>query len=175
RGLRITASVSALHLGFTVKNLEEFDTNFKVMPPLRANTDQAALQKGLADRTIDFITTNHIPLEEESKFLEFPYAKFGAIGLQTAVATSIEAMSDLLNTEQMIEKWAYDSRKAFDLDVPIIKEGERANLTLFDPNKIWKVSKRNLYSKSKNSPFLGKELKGKTILTINNGKVWREE
>lgn len=175
RGLKITASVSALHLAFTSENLEDFDTNFKVKPPLRTNTDQEALKKGLADETIDFITSNHVPLEEESKFLEFSYAKFGAIGLQTAFSSSLSAMDGLLSTPKMIEKWAYDSRKALELDIPSIKVGENANLTLFDPNKTWKVSKSNLYSKSKNSPFLGKNIKGKTILTINNGKIWKEE
>jgi len=175
RGLRITASVSALHLAFTEESLANFDTSFKVIPPLRAKTDQEALKKGLADQTIDFISSNHVPLEEEAKFLEFPYAKFGVIALQTAVTSSIKSMSDLLSAEQIIEKWAHQSRKALELDVPTIKTGTKANLTLFDPNKTWEVSKNNLYSKSKNSPFLGKLIKGKTILVINNGQIWKAD
>ncbi|MEL6943609.1 MAG: dihydroorotase, partial [Bacteroidota bacterium] len=175
RGLRITASVAADNLAFIEEDVSKFDTNLKILPPLRASSDRTALKKGLSDGTIDFVCSNHVPLEREAKFLEFPYAKFGAIALQTAVASSIESMKEHLSVEQMIEKWAYGSRKALSLSVPIIKKGEKANLTLFDPNRVWEVSSSTLYSKSKNSSFTGKELRGKTILNINKGRIWKAD
>ncbi|MEM0991439.1 MAG: dihydroorotase [Bacteroidota bacterium] len=178
RGLNITASVSALHLLFNHNALSDFNPNFKVLPPLREETDRIALLQGVADGTIDCITSNHVPYEVESKFLEFSYAKFGAIALETAFITSWNALQSVLSPAQIIERWAFASRKAFDLNIPSIEVGAKANLTVFDPEKTWTVKGTSLYSKSKNSPFIGQQIIGKTILTINNHKaynIWQSQ
>ncbi|MEM9886353.1 MAG: dihydroorotase [Bacteroidota bacterium] len=173
RNLKVTASVAALNLLFNHEALADFDPNFKVLPPLREESDRKALIEGLQDGTIDFITSNHVPYEVESKFLQFSYAEFGVIGLETAFSNSLQALKEVLNLEEIIEKWAYANRRALGIDIPIIKVGELANLTLFHPERSWKVEEKSIRSKSKNSPFIGQRLLGKTLLTVNKGKLYR--
>lgn len=167
KGLKVTASIAAINLAFEDNSLETFDTFLKVQPPLREAEDIAALKKGLADGTIDFICSNHIPHDEEAKNLEYPYASFGAIGLETAVAVS-HTFCDL-SIEQLVEKWAINPRKILNLPIPQIKEGEQANLTIFDTQTSWVFESKDIQSKSLNSPFIGKTLKGRTVAVFNNG------
>ncbi|MBK7873586.1 MAG: dihydroorotase [Saprospiraceae bacterium] len=168
RGLRVTASVAALNLLFEDEAIAEFESNYKVMPPLRSAADREALIAGLEDNTLDFISSNHTPVDPEGKNLEFPYADFGAIGLQTAFATSRAALKDKLSLEQLIEKLAIQPRRIFGLDVPRVESGQAANLTIFDPDKKWAFQEADIRSKSKNSPLIGKELIGKVLAIINN-------
>lgn len=167
KGLNVTASVAAINLAFEDNALETFDTFLKVQPPLREAIDIAALKQGLEDGTIDFISSNHIPHDEEAKNLEYPYASFGAIGLETAFATSHTFSG--LSMMQLVEKWAINPRKILNLPIPKIEEGEKANLTIFDPQKSWVVENKDIKSKSLNSPFIEKELKGCVIAVFNNG------
>jgi dihydroorotase len=168
KGLKVTASVNAHHLALDDSALKDFDTACKVNPPLRTKDDINALKKGLADGTIDAITSDHSPEDEENKKVEFDYAAFGMIGLETCFALANTYSNLKLN--DLVKKFSVNPRQILGLPVPKIKEKEKANLTLFLPNKEWKLEEKNIRSKSKNTPFIGKKLKGKIIAVFNNGK-----
>jgi len=173
RGLRVTASVNPMNFTFDDTAVMSFDTNMKVMPPLREKPDIKALKKGLKDGTIDFICTNHTPEDEEGKKLEFVYAQAGVIGLETTFAVSRSQLNKTLDIEGLIDKLAIAPRRVFGLKIPKIAEGEQANLCLFDPDKNWIFTDKNIYSKSKNTPFVGHELQGKILAVMNNEKTWK--
>lgn len=166
--LQITASVPVLNLIFEDKEVLEFDANYKVMPPLRAQTDREALIAGLIDGTIDIISTNHVPLEEEEKKLEFAYAGFGVIGLETAFALLNTHLAERLGLERIIEKLAFNPRTILGLDLPLIQEGEQANLTIFDPSLKWNFEMKDIFSKSKNTPCIGHVFLGRVLGVVNN-------
>lgn len=170
-GIQVSCSVAAMSLAFDESVLTSFDSNYKVFPPLREKGDIGALKKGLKDGTIDYINSNHTPLDKEAKDLEFPYADFGVIGLETSFAVSNTFLKKTLSTEQLIEKLAVRPRQILQLPIPQIAVGASANLTLFQTNKEWTVDKKDIYSKSKNTPFIGMTLKGKVLGIINNKKV----
>lgn len=164
-GLPISCDVAAHQLCFTENDLTDFDTNLKVNPPFRTQEDIEALWEGLADGTIDVIVSDHNPQDEESKKLEFDMADFGIIGLETVFA-AINTNNEKLSIEEIIEKITDNPRKILRLKNPKIKEGAKANLTVFAPNQEWVYEEKNIISKSKNSPFIGKKLKGKVIKVI---------
>ncbi len=170
-GLQVTASVAAMSLFFDDEALFDFDSNFKVLPPLRGSADIAALKDGLADGTIDCITSNHVPLEEEAKKLEYPYAKFGAIGLQTAFSAALTSLEGYLDVVKLVDKLAVQPRQLLGLPVPHIAPGQHANLTVFDIQTDWIFQPHLNLSKSQNSPFFGYELKGKVWAVINNSQL----
>jgi len=170
RGLRLTASVPALNLAFEDQMLEGFNEQFKVLPPLREKQDIRSLKSGLRNGTIDLISSNHCPLEEEAKKLEFSYATFGAIGLESCYALSNTHLADTLDTEALIRILAYNPRKILGLSIPTIEKGQPANLTLFNPDEEWIFEQSAIRSKSKNTPLIGQSLKGKVIGVINNGQ-----
>jgi dihydroorotase len=154
--------------------LFDFDTNFKVNPPLREKHDNDALIKGLKDGTIDVITSGHTPHEEESKNLEFDLSDFGMINLQT-FASNLVTLSQAVELEALIEKITSNPRKLLGLEVPKIDVEEKANLTLFDPNKTWTFDEKVNLSKARNSPWLNKEIKGKAVAVFNNGRTRIDE
>jgi dihydroorotase len=170
QGLRVTASVAALNLCFSDDILSGFDTNFKVMPPLREASDIAALIEGLADGTIDFITSNHAPIDEEGKNLEFAYADFGAIGLETTFGLVNKYLHKIFTINDLIKFLAENPRRVLNVDLPKIAEGEVANLTIFDPTKEWTFTAKDIRSKSKNSPLIGSILRGPILGVVNRGK-----
>lgn len=169
--LKITSSVSILNLIFSDEMLSDFDSQFKVIPPLREESDIKALQKGLVSGSIDIITSNHTPVEEEGKNLEFLNADFGALGLQTTYPLYNTHLTKTIEIEDFIEKVAIRPRQLLNIDLPEIEEGVAANLTIFDPNKEWTFTKKDILSKSKNSPIIGMQLKGKVLGVVNNGKI----
>ncbi|MAU72797.1 MAG: dihydroorotase [Pseudozobellia sp.] len=166
KGLNVTCSVAIHNLFFTDSCLEEFDSLFKVLPPLRTEKDTKALMKGLKDGTIDFVTSDHTPLNIEEKRVEFDNAEYGSLGLES----SFGVMNKLFGTETAIELLS-KGREVYDIDTPKLKEGEKANLTIFNPEKKFTPAEENLSSTSKNSMYLGKSLKGIVYGTINNGKA----
>jgi len=170
RGLKVTASVPVLNLAYKDEEMLKFNTNFKVLPPLRGEEDVQALRAGVKDGTIDLVVSNHVPLEQEVKNLEFAYAKFGAIGLETCFGLANHTLNKILTYKKLVERFAYTPRKLFSIPIPEIKEGAMANLTVFHPTKKWTFTKKDIYSKSENSPLIGKELKGKVLAVFNNGK-----
>ncbi len=169
--IKITASVAALNLAYTDEALHEFDSNLKVLPPLREESDIKAIKKGLKDGTIDCITSNHRPWHIEAKDLEFPYAEFGAIGLETTFGLVQKCLEDNLSLTDLIDKLSYSPRRILGLKSPTIKKGMKANLTIFIPSSNYIFEEKNIYSKSKNTPLIGKELKGKIIGVVNNDSV----
>ncbi|NJL74472.1 MAG: dihydroorotase [Saprospiraceae bacterium] len=171
KGLRVSAAVSAMNLALTDEALDGFQVQCKVQPPLREWSDIYALIEGLKDGTIDTITSNHVPLELEAKMLEFPYAKTGAVGLETAFAVAHTALGAHYSLSDLITCLTQKSRTLLDIAIPKIAVGESANLTLFDPTKVWMFERQAIRSKSKNSPFIGKEFKGKVLGIIRNDQV----
>ncbi|MEY4931591.1 MAG: hypothetical protein RI909_2315 [Bacteroidota bacterium] len=169
KGMKISCDIASYQPLLSDEVLSDFDTNYKVNPPLREKTDQDALIKGLKDGTIDVIVSNHIPLDDESKFLEFDLADFGMINLQT-FASHIASLSSSVEMELLIEKITDAPRRLLNLEPVTIDIGMKANLTLFDPTREWTFSSENNASKSKNSPWLGKTLTGKAIAVFNNSK-----
>ncbi len=170
KGLQVTASVAIMNLVYEDEATSTFDSNFKVLPPLRSATDRAALKAGVLDGTIDIIASNHQPLEEEAKKLEFPYAEFGVTGLETLYALCRTHLSDWLTDELLIEKIAVNPRRILGLDLPEIKEGAMAELTLFQPDAQWVYDRSRVYSRSLNSPVLGQELRGRALAVANNNQ-----
>jgi len=170
KGLQVTCDVAVHHLLLTDEALMGFDSQYKVKPPLRTQKDVKALLKGLKDGTIDAIVSQHTPHEVEFKNVEFEVAEFGMISLQTAFATALEAG---LSMEMIIEKMAINPRKILNVEVPVIAEGQEANLVVLDKGAEWVYDKSNNKSKSYNSPFIGKKLKGSVLLTYNNNKQFK--
>jgi len=167
KGLPVSCDIAAHQLAFTDKDLTSFDTLLKVSPPFRSQNDIKALKKGLVDGTIDAIVSDHRPLDEEHKNLEFDLAEFGVISLQTAFA-AMNTHGDL-EIDNLISCLTDKPRNLLGLQLPLIEEGERANLTVFSPEGTYTFSKEQIVSKSKNSPFIDKELKGIIVATFNKG------
>jgi len=166
-GLSVSCDTHVLNLVYNDKELLAFDSSFKVLPPLRDESDRLALIEGVLDGTIDAVCSNHNPQNIENKDLEFDLADFGAIGTQTLfpLLNSVEGLS--LNAA--IDSISRKPRQVFGLGELEIKEGSLAELTLFEPEAKVIFEKDDLYSKSKNTPILGKQLKGQVLGTINNG------
>jgi len=177
KGIKVTAEVTPHHFSLTDDNLKTFDTNFKMNPPLRTKDDVEAIIEGLKDGTIDCIASDHAPHSIEEKEMEFIYAPNGIIGLETQIGLAISELvkKKHLTLEQMIEKFAINPRKILNLEIPKIKIDETANLTILDPEQIWTVDISKFKSKSKNSPFDKRLLTGKSIATINKGKMFFED
>jgi len=169
-GSKISADVALHNLILTDQEITHFDTRYKVMPPLRSKKDCSALIKGLKDGTIDIICTDHSPENEENKKTEFNNAAFGIIGLETAFGLIGKYLSKHLSLSEIIEKIAINPRRLLKLESGNIKEGNTANLTLFNPELEWEFKKTDIESKSVNTPFVGKKLKGKALAICNKGK-----
>lgn len=169
KGLNVTCDVIGFQPLLLDAELNNFDTNFKTNPPLREKSDADGLIKGLADGTIDVICSGHLPVDDESKFLEFDQAEFGMINLQT-FGSQLASLSEEIKLDELILKVAEAPRQLLSLDIPKIESDEKANLTLFDPNCEWEFNPSENLSKSKNSPWIGRKLKGKAIAVFNNGK-----
>ncbi|WP_420399478.1 dihydroorotase [Flagellimonas sp.] len=165
RGMDVSCSVAVHNLAFTDDSLTEFDTNFKVSPPLREKSDCKALIKGIKDGVIDFVTSDHLPLDIEEKRVEFDNAAYGTIGLETAFGT----LNPIFKLEETISILT-QGRERFGLQSPKLKEGENACLTLFDPDMEWEFKEDLSQSTSKNSMFLGTRLRGKALGVINNNQ-----
>lgn len=166
KGLKITCSVAVHHLVLTDEKIVGFDTRYKVAPPLRTETDRKALIAGILDNTIDMITSDHNPIDIEHKKMEFDLAKNGTIGLESAFG----ALMMVLPLEIIIEKLTA-GKTTFGIETQTIEEGKKANITLFNPEGKRVFTKENILSKSKNSAFLGTEIKGRAYGIYNQGKL----
>jgi dihydroorotase len=172
--LNVTCEAAPHHFTLTDEAVESFDTNLKMNPPLRTKADVQAMKEALRDGIIDVVATDHAPHTIDDKEVEFTQAPFGIVGLETALGLSLTELvhQNYLTLMQLIEKFSVNPRRILSLPAICIQEGERANLTLLDPNVEWTVDIQSFKSKSKNSPFHGRMLKGKAIGLINNGKTY---
>lgn len=166
KGLQVTCSVAVHNLILTDEKLTGFDTRFKVNPPLRTEFDRKALIEGVLDHSIDLITTDHHPIAIEYKKMEFEGAKNGTIGLESAFG----ALSNVLPLELIIQKLT-SGKSLFSIEETSINEGNKATITLFNPAITWAFKKESILSKSKNSAFLGTEMKGKVYGIFNQNQL----
>lgn len=164
--LNVTCSVAIHNLVLTDDSLNGFDTRYKVLPPLRTQSDCDALIEGLKDGTIDMVTSDHNPIDIEDKKLEFDYAKYGTTGLESAFG----ALQTIFTTKKAVSLLT-QGKSRFGVAESTINEGEIADLSLFNPDEHYQFSKSHITSKSKNSAFLGMNLKGKTYGVIANNKI----
>ena len=164
-GVKVTCDVAAHHLVLSEDNLEGFDSQYKVKPPLRTKTDQKALIAGLKDGTIDAIVSQHTPHEIEFKDVEFEIASYGIIGLQTVLPLALKSG---MSPEMIVEKLAISPRKLLGIAIPGFDLGISANFILINPIEKWTLNEKSNKSKSYNSPFMGQELTGKVNLVYNN-------
>lgn len=171
KGLPVSASVSAYQLYFDETVLFDYDTNYKVNPPLRTPEDIEALKKGLVDGTIDTICSYHIPHEQDAKAVEFEYAAFGMAGIETAFGAACYATDGYLSVEKLVKKFTSNPRKNLNIAQPKIEEGCVAEITIFDAQSEWVAGKLHLFSKGVNNPFPGKPLKGKALATVHKGQI----
>jgi len=166
KGLDVSCSTATHNLWFTDDLLESFDSRYKVMPPLREKADSKALINGLKSGTIDFVTTDHRPMNIEHKELEFDNAEFGTTGLQSAFGI-LNRLFGEVTAATILSK----GRERFGISEVSVKEGSEARLTLFDPTTSLTLEKSDIVSSSKNSMFLGEELKGSVLGIISNNKA----
>jgi dihydroorotase len=166
KGLDVSCSVAVHNLCFTDEVLAEYDSHYKLMPPLRTTADRKALVKGLKDGTIDFVTTDHRPMDIEHKRVEFDNASDGTIGLESAFGM-LNQIFDLETTISLLTK----GRERYGIKTPDLKAGENAVLTLFDPDFEYTFEEQDILSSSQNSCFLGSQLKGKVYGIVCNNQI----
>ncbi len=170
-GLAVTCEVAPHHFSLTEEAVESFDTNVKMNPPLRTADDVKAIKEGLRDGTIDVIATDHAPHTIDEKEVEFAQAPFGIVGLETALGLCITELVEpgYLTLMQLVEKLSMNPRRVLGQKPVEVEEGVMANLTMIDPFTEWTVDIQAFHSKSKNSPFHGRKLRGRAIGVVNNG------
>lgn len=173
RGVKVTCETCPHYYSFTEDEVLISGVNAKMNPPLRTEKDRQAIIQGLKDGTIDAIITDHAPHTEEEKAKGLATAPNGIIGFETALAATITNVikPGLLNYMDMVRVMSYTPAKILGINRGEIKDGEIADLTIFDPNKEYVYSKESIVSKSKNTPWIGKKLIGEVEYTICNGKV----
>jgi dihydroorotase len=173
RGIKVTCETTPHHFTLTDDAVKTFDTNAKVNPPLRTRKDVEAIKKGLKDGTIDSIATDHAPHSVEEKEVEFDFAPFGMVGLETALGLVVTELVNkkILTWPQAIAKLTINPSRILNLKGGRIKRGFPADLTIIDPKASWIVNPSQFKSKSKNSPFGGKKLRGRVCYTIVDGKI----
>ena len=173
RGVRVTAEATPQHMTMTDECVNLFDTSTKINPPLRSQSDCDAIIEGLKDGTIDAIVTDHSPHAQEEKDREYIYAPSGFPGLETSLGVML---TDLYHTGKMdlpliISKMTWEPAKVFGLDAGSLAPGKAADLTVIDPNLVWTVDDQKFYTRGSHSPFVGRELKGRAVMTVVDGKV----
>jgi dihydroorotase len=169
---RISLGTNIAYLVARDENLLDYDTNYKVMPPFRSEAEIEALQKAIADGSIQVLASGHSAQSTEEKKLQFEQAEPGILGLQTAFALAHEYLvdTDLISLERLVELISINPRRLLGLEAVSITQGQKANLSLFCPQEPWQLQVGDIPSRSKNSPFLGKELKGKVKGIVHKGQ-----
>lgn len=171
-GLPVTAEVSPHHLTLTEEEVRGYNTSFKMAPPLRTEKDLESLQIGLKEGVIDVIATDHAPHGVVDKAVEFSEAMNGIIGLQTALPLTLKLVQEgKISLKTWIRSFTDGPRKLLRLPIYGVRVGQPANLTILNPNELWKLTADKIFSKSHNTPFLDWNLRGKVLATIVNGKI----
>ena len=178
RGVKVTCETCPHYYSFTEEEVLNSGTNAKMNPPLRTKKDKEEIIRGLQDGTIDCIITDHAPHSKEEKDKELSKAPNGIIGFETALAATITNLVDkgFISYLDMVRLMSYNPAKILNIKRGEIKVGVVADITIFDPNAEYIYEEKSIVSKSKNTPWIGKKLKGKVIYTIVSGKlVFKEE
>lgn len=172
RGIQVTADVAPHHFTLTESAVSGYDTCSKVMPPLRTEADVEALIEGLREGTIEAISSDHTPVSEDEKKVEFDLAPFGISSLETCLSLSLSLVRmEALTLSQMIEKLTVAPSRILGIDRGTLRVGAVADVTVFDDKETYKVDRDLFYSKGKNTPFHGFTLIGKVLWTIANGRI----
>lgn len=174
RGVRVSGEATPHHLILTDEAVRGFHTNAKMNPPLRSTEDMAALREALIDGTIEVIATDHAPHAHAEKEMEFDYAPFGIIGLETALGLILTEFyhNRLLSLSMIVERMATNPARILRLKHKgTLAPGADADITIIDPDREWIAEEQDVLSKSRNSPFFGWKLKGQTVMTIVAGQV----
>lgn len=171
-GIRVTGEATPHHISLTDVEIKRFDSNYKMNPPLRSEEDRLALLEGLADDTLTVIATDHAPHTATEKMVEFDYAPFGIIGLETAVQICMTELyhKGVLSLPHLISKLTKGPAEVLGLDIGNLKLGNPADITILDPDRETVVDPNQFKSKSRNTPFAGYRAKGCAVGTIVNGK-----
>lgn len=169
-GLNISCSVTPYHLFFCDEDMQSYDTNLKVNPPLRTREDMLALREAVVNGVVDCIASHHIPQDWDNKTCEFEYAKNGMTGLETSFAVVNHLLPEL-PVDQLVQLFSLQARSIFHLPVTPIQEGAAAELTIFSRSAQTLLSRTQLKTKSANTPFLERELNGKVLGIVHKGKL----
>ena len=173
RGVRVTAEATPQHMTMTDECVNLFDTSTKINPPLRSQTDCEAILAGLKDGTIDAIVTDHSPHAQEDKDREYVYAPSGFPGLETSLGIMLTDLyhKDKLDLPLLISKMSWEPAKVLGLEGGTLTAGAAADVTVIDPELEWTVDAAKFYTKGSHSPFIGRKLKGRAILTVVDGEI----
>ena len=177
RGVKISGEVCPHHIALTDEAIQNFDTNYKMNPPLRSQTDVDALLEGIADGTLSILCSDHAPHADFEKEVEFDAAPFGIVGLETELGLFLGLLVHKhrkLGIARLIEMYTVEPARLLKIDAGTLSIGARADLTLIDPDLEWTVRVDRFESASRNSPFDGWKLKGRAVRTIVRGEtVWK--
>jgi dihydroorotase len=177
RGVKISGEVCPHHLALTDETIQNFDTNYKVNPPLRSQTDVDALVEGIADGTLSILCSDHAPHADFEKEVEFDAAPFGIIGLETELGIFLDLLVHKhrkIDVVRLIEMYTVEPAHLLGINAGTLSVGAPADVTLIDPDLEWTVRVDQFESASRNSPFDGWKLKGRAVRTIVGGKtVWK--
>ena len=172
-GINITAEVTPHHLTLMHDECEGYSTNAKMNPPLREADDVEAVRQGLKDGTLDMIASDHAPHHYEAKERDFDEAPFGIVGLETALGIGVTELvgggDGLLTLSQLIDRMSTRPASVFHLEGGTLTKGRPADVVVFDPQAVWTVDSSRFFSKSRNTPFAGRELAGRVERTIVGG------
>jgi dihydroorotase len=172
RGVKVTCETAPHYFILTEDAVRGYDSNAKMNPPLRSAEDREAIRAGLADGVIDAIATDHAPHHQDEKDVEFVLASNGIIGLETSLPLSLSLVEDkALDLGGLIARMTVNPARILGIDRGTLKQGAVADITIIDPDSHWTVEADKLASKSRNSPFLGREMKGRAAYTIVGGKI----
>ncbi|HCS77663.1 MAG TPA: dihydroorotase, partial [Syntrophaceae bacterium] len=172
RGLKVTAETAPHYFTLTDESLQNYDTNFKVSPPLRSAADVAAVKEGLADGTLDAIACDHAPHGRTDKEVEFAYASNGISGLETSLGLSLNLVQEgVLTFPELIAKMSCNPARILNLPKGTLAKGADADITVIHPELAWTVNVQAFRSRGKNSPFSGRKMKGRAVLTIVGGDI----
>ena len=170
RGVAVTAETCPHYLLLTDQAMESMDADFRMNPPLGDEADRQALLEGLANGTLDAISTDHAPHTPEEK-ADFITAPNGSIGMETSLAAVLTALTGRLGLGQIMEKMSANPARILNIPGGSLEPGVPGDVVLFDPARKWTVDPDKLHGKSKNTPFKGMELTGRVVMTFSRGRL----
>jgi dihydroorotase len=175
RGVRVTCEVTPHHFTLTEEAVRGYEVNAKVGPPLRTAEDVAAMKEGLRDGTIDAIATDHAPHHIDDKNMEFTYAAFGMIGLETALPLALRLVDEgVLSLQEVIALLSWKPARTLGIPRGTLAVGAVADVAILDPERTWEVTRPNIKSRSFNTPFENQTMKGRAVMTLRDGKVMHD-